>query len=215
MFTGIVEETGSVLSIRQGNRSMQWKIRARIIPGDLKIGDSVAVNGVCLTVTAFDEHCFSCDVMPQTMERTHLGQLTAGSRVNLERALKLSDRLGGHLVTGHIDGVGRILRQERDDNAIRITIGAADDLLRFILPRGSVTVDGISLTVSERWETAFQVSVIPHTWRQTNLPDQKPGAGVNLECDLIGKYVAELLSHRAGGASRGIGAAFLAQHGFA
>ncbi|MCL6635783.1 MAG: riboflavin synthase, partial [Peptococcaceae bacterium] len=173
MFTGLVEEIGILRRITRGRDSARLTIEATKITGDLQLGDSVAVNGVCLTVVTFDLNSFTADVMAETLAKTNLGHLQSGDRVNLERALRLGDRLGGHLVTGHIDGVGRILRREEHDIAILLTIGTVPEVLRYIVKKGSVAVDGTSLTVVEVGEEDFWVSLIPHTAHHTTLGNKK------------------------------------------
>ena len=212
MFTGIIEEIGKVSAIRHGSNSSQITVRAERVPGDLRMGDSVNTNGACLTVVAFDGASFTVDVMPETMKRTNLGELRTGSPVNLERALKLSDRLGGHLVSGHIDGTGKIASRWTDENAewFRITAGA--EILKYIADKGSVAVDGISLTVVEAGDSSFTVSVIPHTKHETAISGKKTGDTVNIECDMIAKYLEKLTTN--GRASGRISLEFLAGNGF-
>lgn len=193
MFTGIVEETGTVRQILRGSRSIVLEIEAGRVLDGTRIGDSIATNGVCLTVTEISGRRFRADVMPESLRRTGLGDLQPGDPVNLERALPADGRLGGHLVSGHIDGTGRIVSLRRDDNAVRITVSAAPSLLRYIVPKGSVAVDGISLTVVSVGEDRFDVSVIPHTWERTVLSRRRPGDTVNLENDVIAKYVEKML----------------------
>ena len=194
MFTGIVEEVGTVASVRRGAHSAVLTINASTVLSDVHLGDSIATNGVCLTVTAFDGHSFSADVMHETLNRSSLGVLHAGSRVNLERAMAANGRFGGHMVSGHIDGTGFIRRLRADDNAIWYTIEPPRGLMKYIVEKGSITIDGISLTVAEVAPAGFSVSVIPHTRLVTSLSDKGVGDIVNLECDLIGKYVERLLS---------------------
>lgn len=193
MFTGIVEEMGTVREVRHGAKSSILTIKASAVLEGTRVGDSIATNGVCLTVTSLGGDCFKADVMAETVRRTNLSELRAGDRVNLERALRLQDRLGGHLVSGHIDGLGRIARVTREDNATWVTIAAEPGLLRYVLERGSIAVDGVSLTVARLTAQDFSVSLIPHTGAETILLGKQPGATVNLECDLIGKYVERLL----------------------
>ena len=213
MFTGIVEEMGTIRSIRRGAHSAVLSIGAELVLSDLKIGDCVAVNGVCLTATGKDSGGFTADVMHETLRRSSLGQLRAGSPVNLERAMALGDRFGGHIVSGHIDGCGTIERIEADDNAVWYTVGAAPELMRYIVQKGSVTLDGISLTVADVERSRFKVSVIPHTRAVTNLGSKVPGSPVNIETDIIGKYVEKLLSPTQP-ASEGISLEQLAALGF-
>ncbi len=193
MFTGIIEETGTVTAIRKGAHSAVLTIQARKILTDIHLGDSIAVNGVCLTVTAYNQSGFSADVMHETLQRSALGQLHSGAGVNLERAMAASGRFGGHIVSGHIDGTGVIQNIRQDDNAIWYTISAAPSVLRYIVEKGSVAIDGISLTVAAVTEDSFSVSIIPHTAAQTTLSAQAKGNTVNLETDCIGKYVEKLL----------------------
>ena len=189
MFTGIVEEVGQVKAI--GNGTLQ--IQATKVLEDVKLGDSIAVNGICLTVTGFNSHSFQADVMPETIKRTSLGELKLGSPVNLERALTLSSRLGGHIVSGHIDGTGRIVSLKEDKNAILMKIQADGAILRYIVEKGSVALDGISLTVAQVGNRDFTVSLIPHTRQVTNLSVKGEGSLINIENDVVGKYVAKLL----------------------
>ena len=193
MFTGIVEEMGVIRAIRRGAHSSVLSIGAQAILSYLKIGDSVAVNGVCLTATGTDSGGFTADVMHETLDRSSLGSLSVGSRVNLERAMAADGRFGGHIVSGHIDGTGRITATRRDDNAVWYTVEAAPSLLRYVVEKGSVTIDGISLTVAAVTERGFSVSIIPHTAAVTILGEKRAGATVNLETDIIGKYVEKLL----------------------
>lgn len=189
MFTGIVEEVGQVKAIGNGT----LKIQATKVLEDVKLGDSIAVNGICLTVTGFNSHSFQADVMPETIKRTSLGELKLGSPVNLERALTLSSRLGGHIVSGHIDGTGRIVSLKEDKNAILMKIQADGAILRYIVEKGSVALDGISLTVAQVDSRDFTVSLIPHTRQVTNLSVKGEGSLINIENDVVGKYVAKLL----------------------
>ncbi len=193
MFTGIVEEMGTIRSIRRGAHSAVLSIGADTVLSDLKIGDSVAVNGVCLTATALDGGGFTADVMHETLHRSSLGALSPGQPVNLERAMAADGRFGGHIVSGHIDGTGTIAALRRDDNAVWYTVSAAPALLRYIVEKGSIAIDGISLTVAAVEADRFSVSVIPHTAAVTMLGDKRPGDTVNLETDIIGKYVEKLL----------------------
>ncbi len=192
MFTGIIEEKGNIRSIRHGGKSSELTIGAGRILEDIRIGDSISTNGICLTVTGYGSDHFIVDVMPETIRQTSLGTLKAGSEVNLERALRLSDRLGGHLVSGHIDGTGRIMRVWQEENATWITVSADPTVLKYIIGRGSVALDGVSLTVTGVDARSFSVSVIPHTRHMTTLTDKKTGDPVNIECDMIAKYVEKL-----------------------
>jgi riboflavin synthase len=215
MFTGLIEEVGTVLAVRRGAHSSALSVRAGVILSDLKVGDSVAVNGVCLTVTAKTAVGFTADVMHETLNRSTLGALAAGGRVNLERAMAANGRFGGHIVSGHIDGTGRITGIRRDDIALWYTVEAPPELLRFLVEKGSVAMDGISLTVAAVSETDFSASVIPHTAAATSLSEKRAGDRVNLEADLIGKYVGKLLRTGPEPPKRpGITPEFLLQNGF-
>ena len=193
MFTGIVEELGTIQHIARGQHSAVLTIQAKTVLEHTKLGDSIAVNGICLTVTKLASDRFSADVMHETLNRSALAQLSVGSPVNLERAMAADGRFGGHIVAGHVDGVGRITNIRRDDNAIWYTVQTQPALLRYVVEKGSITIDGISLTVAKVEEEEFQVSVIPHTGEETTLLGKVPGDSVNLENDVIGKYVERLL----------------------
>jgi len=211
MFTGIVEELGTIRAIQRGTHSAVLSIGASLVLSDLKIGDSVAVNGVCLTATGKDGGGFTADVMHETLNRSSLGKLVPGSPVNLERAMPANGRFGGHIVAGHVDGVGRIARIRRDDTAVWYTVEAAPEVLRYVVEKGSITVDGISLTVAAVTRKDFSVSAIPHTVSHTILNERTEGSLVNLETDIIGKYVEKLLfshspSPAGGGGPNGGGA---------
>lgn len=195
MFTGIVEEVGRIESVGKGEKSSRLRINARAVLEGTKTGDSICTNGVCLTVTGIHGDSFSADVMAETMRKTNLGALNIGSQVNLERAVALGGRFGGHLVSGHIDGTGIVRAMDREDNAIWISISTSASLGRYLVEKGSVTVDGISLTVARTEPWGFRISMIPHTQKATLLIDRKPGQTVNLECDLLAKYVEKLLRH--------------------
>ena len=215
MFTGIVEEMGVLRSVRRGAHSAVLSIGAEAVLSDLKIGDSVAVNGVCLTATTVDAGGFTADVMHETLDRSSLGALVPGSPVNLERAMAANGRFGGHMVAGHIDGTGTITARRQDDNAVWYTVSAAPSLLRYIVEKGSIAIDGISLTVAAVEADRFSVSVIPHTAAVTVLGRKRPGDIVNLETDLIGKYVEKLLRPAEDTAPKGgISLEFLMENGF-
>ena len=193
MFTGIIEEVGHVKSLHRGAKSFTLEVEAeKVLEGTL-VGDSIATNGVCLTVTSLTGHGFTADVMPETVSRTALGELVSGSPVNLERALSLQTRLGGHIVSGHIDGTGRIADRRQDDTALWLTIECDSKLLRYIIEKGSVTLQGVSLTVARVDARSFAVSLIPHTQAATTLHRAKVGDLVNIENDIIAKYVEKLL----------------------
>ncbi|WP_265443988.1 riboflavin synthase [Acetivibrio straminisolvens] len=218
MFTGIVEEIGLVKEVVYGSKSIKLTIKCEKIMDDVKIGDSIAVNGICLTVASLDNGVFTADVMPQTMRKTNLGSLRAGEKVNLERALRPVDRMGGHIVSGHIDGTGVILSKEKEDNAIWLEISAPSDILKYIVVRGSVALDGVSLTAAYVDENCFKVSLIPHTASVTILGSKKPGDRINIECDMLGKYVEKLMSfnpQRKKDEKESVTMDFLREHGFA
>lgn len=215
MFTGIVEELGTVRSVRRGAHSSVLSISAKEVLSDLKVGDSVAVNGVCLTATTVDSGGFTADVMHETLNRSSLGALTAGSHVNLERAMAANGRFGGHIVSGHIDGTGTITALKQDDNALWYTVSAPPALLRYIVEKGSVAIDGVSLTVAAVGESWFSISAIPHTVAVTLLGEKGVGDVVNLENDVIGKYVEKLLRPQTQEAAKSsLTLEFLAEHGF-
>lgn len=216
MFTGIIEEVGRVKNIKMGASSAIITIQADKVMEDIHLGDSIAMNGVCLTVTSFDRNSYSVDVMHETLRRTNLGGLKSGSRVNLERAMAADGRFGGHIVAGHIDDIGTITSMERDDNAVWVTVQTTTAVLRYIVEKGSITIDGISLTVARVDDKSFAVSVIPHTGAETTLLEKKPGDTVNLETDMVGKYVEKLLKSEPEEekAQSGITMDFLRSHGF-
>ncbi|GGA39145.1 riboflavin synthase subunit alpha [Kroppenstedtia guangzhouensis] len=197
MFTGLVEEVGRIGSMDREGDAMRLSISCKQVLEGVQVGDSVAVNGVCLTVVGFDADQFWTDVMPETINRTNLGQLALGSPVNLERALRAGDRLGGHFVQGHVDGMGRVLTRTPRENAVLFRIEVPAELTRWMVNQGSVAVNGISLTIVTVEPEAFTVSIIPHTLELTQLKETEPGDSVNIECDLIGKYVVKLASQQA------------------
>lgn len=194
MFTGIIEEIGTIKSINSNGISSQLCISANKILEDTKIGDSIAVNGVCLTVTSIKSNLFTADVMAETLRRSNLGSLIPQSKVNLERAMPANGRFGGHIVSGHIDGTGTIVETKPEGNAVWIKINCSDNLLKYIIHKGSITIDGISLTVAKVTDSDFSVSIIPHTGANTTLLQKKSGDVVNLENDVVGKYIEKLLS---------------------
>lgn len=193
MFTGIVEEIGTIRQIRRGEHSAVLDIMAKHVLENTNIGDSIAVNGICLTVTSRKEDSFTADVMHETLNCSSLAGLVRGSHVNLERAMAADGRFGGHIVSGHVDGVGTICGIKKDDNAIWFTIKTDTNVMRYIVEKGSITMDGISLTVAKVQEDSFLVSTIPHTVQQTILAERKTGDWVNLETDLFGKYVEKFV----------------------
>jgi len=219
MFTGIIEEIGTMKSIKRQGHSLVLTIGASRILEDVRLGDSIAVNGVCLTVVSFDSSGVSMDVMPETYRKTNLAALQPGSRVNLERAMAAGGRYGGHMVQGHIDGTGTIRGRTREENAVVYVIAPErTELLRYIIPQGSVAIDGISLTVVSVEDSLFTISIIPHTLQETILADKHPGDVVNLEGDILGKYIERLLHYpqEASGSRKtgGLTEQFLAENGF-
>lgn len=217
MFTGIIEEVGQIKALKRGANSIILTVGAVTIMDDLKLGDSVATNGVCLTVTALGKDSFQADVMHETMNRSSLGSLKPGSHVNLERAMPANGRFGGHMVSGHIDGTGNIVSVEKDDNAVWYTISAEQQILRYVIEKGSIAIDGISLTVAKVTDHDFSVSIIPHTLRETILAEKKIGDIVNLENDMVGKYIEKFMTHASENEKpqKGkIDMAFLAGNGF-
>jgi len=193
MFSGIVEEMGAVQSMEKGLAGARFSILASVILDDLHVGDSVSVSGACLTVTNIEENGFLVDVSTETLNCTLLGKITVGTPVNLERAVKLNARMGGHLVTGHVDGIGTLRAREQDGNATYLTVEAPEDIIRYCVTKGSITMDGISLTINGVTDCSFAVAIIPHTAKVTTMGLKQIGDSVNLESDLIGKYVERLL----------------------
>lgn len=215
MFTGIVEEVGKVRELHKGASSSYISIECSKVLEGTKLGDSIAVNGVCLTVTYMDSTSFHADVMNETLSRSSLGSLSHGSPVDLERAMAADGRFGGHIVSGHIDGTGIITDIKKDGIAHWYTISTAPEILRYIVEKGSVAIDGISLTVAKTTDTNFSVSIIPHTASQTVLSSKNPGDIVNLENDIIGKYVEKLMKpSETSQKPSGITMEFLAKNGF-
>ena len=213
MFTGIIEEVGTVKEVRRSGNSSYIKIQSEKVLSDVHIGDSIAVNGVCLTVTRFDSTTFQADVMNETLERSSLGSLRSGSPVDLERAMSAEGRFGGHIVSGHIDGTGTVTDIKNDGIATWYTITAKPEIMRYIVEKGSVAIDGISLTVAKVTENSFSVSIIPHTASQTVLSTKKTGDIVNLENDIVAKYVEKLMKPSEP-SSGGITMEFLMKNGF-
>lgn len=217
IFTGIIEELGKIKKIHKGSDSGRLTIEADVVLSDVKLGDSIAVNGICLTVVKFDRKFFDVDVMAETLRKTNLEELKPGDRVNLERALKVGDRLGGHIVSGHIDGVGIISRQQREDIAILTEIKAPEEVMKYVVTKGSIAIDGISLTVVNCTDESFVVSLIPHTAKLTTLGYKRVGDRVNLESDIIGRYVERIMgftdnkSYKQGDS---LSLDFLAKNGF-
>jgi riboflavin synthase len=218
MFTGIIEDVGEIMDVKHSPKSSKLTVKTSRLAKDVKVGDSVATNGVCITVTSKTSSSFEADVMAQTLRVTNLGDLKKGDKVNLERALLNNGRFDGHIVSGHVDMTGEIVDMKREDIAVWITIRPRDrDKTRYIIDKGSVALDGISLTVASVGSDTFKVSIIPHTAGETTLLGKKPGDSVNIECDVIAKYVEKLLSFREseGSASKSsITMDFLSKSGF-
>ena len=217
MFTGIVEEIGTIEEVKRGQHSAVLKIRAEKVLEDVHLGDSIAVNGVCLTVTSFGGNVFSADVMHETLDRSSLKGMTKGKKVNLERAMAADGRFGGHIVAGHVDGTGTIAGIRKDDNAVWFTVKTSPELLYYIVEKGSITIDGISLTVAAVGRDSFQVSTIPHTLAVTTLGLRREGDIVNLENDIVGKYIEKFVRAPApapDSAGGGLTKEFLSKYGF-
>ena len=212
MFTGIVEEMGTVSEITRNGNNSYIRIQAEKVLSDVHIGDSIAVNGVCLTVTRHDGNIFQADVMNETLNRSSLGSLKRGSKVNLERAMSAEGRFGGHIVSGHIDGTGTITNIKNDGIAVWYTVSAKPEIMRYTVEKGSIAMDGISLTVARVSENSFSVSVIPHTAEKTVLSLKKIGDIVNLENDIIAKYVEKLVNIPQ--KKKGVTLELLAEKGF-
>lgn len=216
MFTGIIEEIGRVRSITRSGDGASIIIEVKKILEDVKLGDSIAVNGVCLTVNKLYESSFQSDVMAETMRRSNLKNLRVGSLVNLERALAVGDRFGGHIVSGHVDGMGIITGYEREDNAVWVTIEPPAELMKYIVLKGSIAVDGVSLTVAHVDKRQFKVSIIPHTRDATTLIGKGTGEFVNIECDMVAKYIEKLMNFpEENEVKKDISLDFLTKHGFA
>lgn len=214
MFTGIVEEVGTVSRVVSGGHSGEIEITASKVLNNTKIGDSIAVNGVCLTVTRLTGTGFVADVMPETLRRTNLGGLSHGSKVDLERAMAADGRFGGHIVSGHIDGTGVIISKKQEENAVWVRVEASPDIMGLIIEKGSIAIDGISLTVARLGADYFEVSIIPHTGSETILLKKNPGDIVNLENDILGKYVKRLLGLETSKKESKVTMEFLAKNGF-
>ena len=212
MFTGIIEDIGSVVSLHSSGNSMVLTIESKKIVGDVHLGDSISVNGVCLTVTRFTSSTFTVDVMPETMKDTSLKMLKSGSPVNLERAMSANGRFGGHFVSGHIDGTGRIMKKEHKDNAVYYMIELEESLSKFCIPKGSIAIDGTSLTIFGLEKNQVTVSLIPLTHQDTVLGRKNPGDIVNIENDLIGKYIIHQMEGKT--PKKGLSMDFLADNGF-
>ena len=196
MFTGIIEELGTVKGVRRQSEGIRLSVTAKLVMDGMKTGDSIAVNGVCLTVTEFDNISFTADVSGETVKRSNLGKHRAGDKVNLERPMKLSDRLGGHLVAGHVDGIGVVRGVERKGGMLLFTFEVPTEVQQYLIQKGSIAIDGISLTVNKVNGNRYTVTVIPHTADMTTLGFKKTGDMVNLEADMIGKYVERFIRTR-------------------
>jgi len=214
MFTGIVEETGKIIKVQRGTLSIKLTIEGKTVMKRMYVGDSIAVNGICLTVTNCSKKAFTADVMPETLRRTNLKDIKPGDMVNLERALTLDKFIGGHLVSGHIDGTGIVTKITREDNAVWIEVKSHQDIMQYIISKGSVVLDGVSLTVARVEKNALWVSLIPHSAEITILGSKKPGDMVNIECDMIGKYVKKFIDDMTGSSKQDITVEFLQNHGF-
>lgn len=215
MFTGLIQSIGKVRSLKRQADSAQLQISSNLVNAELQLGESIAVNGACLTVTAWDSSSFTVDVSPETLTCTTLGQFRANHPVNLERAMRLSDRLGGHLVSGHIDCVATVRRRYLDQNVIRFEFAVTPEVMRYLVQKGSVAVDGVSLTVNQVEKDMFSVAVIPHSLEMTTLKDCREGSQVNIETDLIGRYVERLLQGEIDSQNKQkVDLDFLAKNGF-
>lgn len=215
MFTGIIEEIGTIAGIRRTGPMFEVAIHAEKILKDVNLGDSISINGVCLTVTSFTTGKFTVDVMPETVKATNISKLQPGSKVNLERAMAAGGRFGGHFVSGHVDGIGTIIRKERQENAVYYEIEIDEELASGMILKGSVTVDGTSLTIFGVTETSFTISLIPHTMEETIIGQKQVGEMVNIESDMIGKYVGHYLKQTTNqGKKSSITKSFLEENGF-
>ncbi|WP_100407124.1 riboflavin synthase [Bacillus solitudinis] len=216
MFTGIIEEVGTIDDIRQSGEAIVMKIAASSILDDVHLGDSISVNGVCLTVTSFTTKQFSVDIMPETVRATSLKGLGRGSKVNLERAMSAKGRFGGHFVSGHVDGTGHVLSKDAQHNAVYYRIGVSEELRTYMIHKGSVAVDGTSLTIFAVDNESFTISIIPHTIEQTIIGSKNVGDIVNIECDMVGKYIEQFIMRRfdATKANSSLTSSFLEEHGY-
>jgi len=214
MFTGIIENKGDVLNVEYREQGKSLTLRIPMDLTDLKLGDSINVNGVCLTVAEKRGQTFDLDLSPETLEKTTLGALKEGDKVNLERALRLTDRLGGHIVTGHIDGIGVIVEKRRERDFFGLRIRIPQTISRYVVQKGSIAIDGISLTVNECQGEEIQITLIPYTLEKTTLIEKRGGDRVNVEADVLGKYVEKMLDHGVGRSER-VDLSFLKEHGFA
>ena len=214
MFTGIIEEIGSITAVKSSKDAIVFTIGVKKITDDISLGDSIAVNGVCLTVTDFSQTSFSVDVMPETVKSTSLNQLKQGSRVNLERAMLANGRFGGHIVSGHVDGIAKIIRKQRVSNAVYYELQLPEELTDTLIYKGSITVDGTSLTIFGLEKEKVVISIIPHTLSETILGTKGVGDIVNIECDMLGKYIKKFLSQQVNPKGSSLSKAFLEENGF-
>jgi len=213
LFTGIVEEIGSVTRLWRTGQGYNLAIRAKTVLADTKLGDSIAVNGTCLTVTQFDSETFTVGLAPETRARTNLAYLKEGHQVNLERSLTPTTRMGGHFVQGHVDGVGTIINSRPDADALWVTIQTAPELMRYVVPKGFIALDGVSLTVVDVFDDSFTVTLVAYTQQHIILPRQQVGYKINIEVDVLGKYVEKIIAQQLSQPSR-ISPEFLTQHGY-
>ena len=214
MFTGLIEEVGNIVFINKSDNFSKLGIKANNIISDASIGDSISTNGVCLTITKITDTIYEADVMAETIRRSTLGSLNIGDRVNLERAMASNKRFGGHMVTGHIDGIGKIINLKNEGNSVWISISANENILKYVVDKGSIAIDGISLTVAYVDDNIFKVSIIPHTGDSTTLFNKAIGDVVNLECDIIGKYVEKFVLLGSKKSKSNINEDFLRNNGF-
>ena len=213
MFTGIIEDKGKILKVDRRGEMNRMTLEVPFDLTEFQLGDSININGVCLTVMDKKDRTISVDLSPETLRKTTFGKVKEGDRVNLERALRLSDRVGGHIVTGHIDGIGNIIQRTIEENFLHLRIRIPQPVARYVVQKGSIAIDGISLTVNEVQEDWIQLTLIPYTLEKTTLMDKKIGNEVNVEADILGKYVEKMLD-RGKGISKGIDLSFLKEHGF-
>jgi len=214
MFTGLIEEIGKIAQLRPlGAKQLRLELHCSRVQEGMKLGDSLAVDGVCLTVVAFDSQSVALELSRETHDQSLFSQKRPGAAVNLERALRLGDRLGGHIVQGHVDAKGQLLRRQQEGNFYSLTLSAPPEIARYLVPKGSVAVNGISLTLAEREQSDFTLAIIPHTYQATNLKELQIGDWVHLESDILGRYVEALLHPEAASQSK-LTLAFLQEHGF-
>jgi riboflavin synthase len=214
MFTGIIEEIGIIHNVQSSKDAIVFTIEAKKIMNDINLGDSISVNGVCLTVTEFSSGTFSVDVMPETVKSTSLHTLKQGSRVNLERAMAANGRFGGHIVSGHVDGVAKIVKKQRVSNAVYYELQLSERLTETLIHKGSITIDGISLTIFGLEKEKVIISIIPHTLSETILATKDVGDIVNIECDMLGKYIKKFINQQVSPKNSSISKSFLEENGF-